>query len=84
MVGSEEGAEVGADVGAEVGAVDGSALGVGLVTAEAEGVGVEAFGPESAAELLPLVPNSTSSPPTMATTASTATRDERTWPLSSL
>jgi hypothetical protein len=37
-----------------------------------------------AALLSPLVPKRTSRPATIATTAATATKDERTWPLSSV
>jgi hypothetical protein len=54
--------------------VDGPPLGFG----DGEGDGDRVAAAESAVLLLPRVPNSTSRPATIATTASTATRDERT------
>jgi hypothetical protein len=61
------------------GVVTGADVGCGEVLA----AGVES-GLGSAALLSPLVPNRTSRPATIATTAATATKDERTWPLSSV
>ncbi|TCM46765.1 hypothetical protein EV648_105243 [Kribbella sp. VKM Ac-2568] len=88
-VGSEAGAELGAELGTELGSELGSVVGT-EVGAEVE-AGLAGVGDEeevlatgvSAALSLPRVPKRNSSPPTIATAASTATRDERTWPRSS-
>src|SRR4051794_26676034 len=82
------GAVVGSPLGTGVGAgVVASADGPGTLAATVDGLSAVGFGvcapdDSSALLLLPRVPNSTSRPATIATTASTATRDERTWPLS--